>query len=552
MIDSKSRRLYLFAGVITAAVPALLLTFGILIPGFEFAFELHNVEFSYNVSMFLYIALIFVGVAIAAIYFRSVKTRFVPGAIYRSTGRVTSQYSVVSIPWSRFIAGALLVLVGAISFALLGIGFTDRNKIGVWLYLGGPSVSFPSGLIPLIAGIVLLLYASQAMKKVVMDNQDGVLTIRESRLLTEINTSIPVEEIRIAHASSASTGPRLLWIAFFSFQIFLLFVDGFSFLANPHVFGTGVLVGSIYVLSACVQVVSLILLLFGGNQALTIITGESIYSLNYYVSPWRNNDVASRDSTVLERALGEKFPSAFHENKRELQHPADFKRLVLGIGLLVTPVLSRAFYFYAGEILWFAFLAFGGIVLVQWFKIDLATRGSAVIRAGGAENTPQHVMSRRGWFQDEYFINHTGDGTQNQKRKINLEPALRPRNLIPPDHIVAFGVSLLIGLDIFMTVLLAPAGNPLTAGTIILHVSLGVVFLLLTFITMFDPRPMIEAQTEHWKFQIYAIAVGNPLGSWLSRMRNAVKINPRAFILVIIEFSIAFLIGMLAVMGLFV
>ncbi len=543
---------YLFAGIGMMALPALLLALGISIPGFSIDFELHGVAFSYNLSMCFYVALIFAGVAIMACYYRSVRIRPLSRGKWLSAGRDPGQHRVVSIPWSRLVAGALLVAVGVLSFATLGVGFTDRNKIGIWLYLGGPSVSFPSGLIPLITGAVLISYAIAGVKVVVMHEKYGLLTIRELRPLSEIRTSIPTKDIRVAHASNAASGPRLLWIAFFSFQIFLLLIDGASLLGNPHAFGTAFLVGGMYVLSACVQIASLVLLLFAGNHSLTIITGERVYSLIYHTLPSLGFAPPSRGPPLLERVLGAAFPSAFHGGEREFRHPADLKRLVLGIGLLVITILSRAFYFYAGEILWFGFLVFGGILIGQWFKNDFATHGGAVIRAGGDAKNPQHVMSKRGWFQDEYFVNPGTGGSPSSRASIDPAPVLRPRNLVPPDHLAAIGIAVLTGLDIFMTVLLAPAGNPLTAGTIVLHVGIGVAFILLAFFTTFDPRPMIEAHVEYWRFQVYATVVGVAAGSKSSNILRAVRSHPRAFILVITEISLAFLIGMVAAMGLFV
>ncbi len=543
MSEQENHVEYLIAGIAVMVIPIVLLAFGILIPGFSIDFELHGVPFAYNLSMYFYIALIFAGVAIMACYFRSVRIRPVSCGTWLSAGHVAGQHLVVSIPWSRMVAGALLLAVGVLSFALLGIGFTDRNKIGIWLYLGGPSVSFPTGLIPLIVGAVLVSYALAAVKVVVMHETHGLLTIRELRPFSEIRTSIQTKDIRVAHASNAVSGPRLLWIAFFGFQIFLLLVDGFSFLGNPHAFGTGFLVGGIYVLSACVQIVSLILLLFAGNHTLTIITEEKVYTLTYHDHSRLERVPSARGSSLLERVLGAAFPSAFHGGERELQHPVDLKRLVLGISLLVITIISRAFYFYAGEILWFGFLVLGGILIVQWFKYDFASRGSAVFRAGGDNKSPQCVISRRGLFQDEYFVNPgTGSSTRN-RASIDTLPILCPRNLVPPDHLVAIGVALLVGLDISTTLLLAPAGNPLTLGTIILHAGIGIGLLLLAFMSTYDPRRMIGIKIEYWTFQVPSVAVGERGRSWLFRIRETVKAQPRVFIVVIVEILVAFLLG---------
>ncbi|MBN2150977.1 MAG: hypothetical protein JW839_06015 [Candidatus Lokiarchaeota archaeon] len=542
---------YLVAGIGTAVIPALLLAAGITIPGFGFTFELHKVDFSYNLSMFLYVALIFAGVAIMACYFRSVRIQPASRELWQSAGRLPGQHRVVSVPWSRLVAGGLLVAVGVLSFALLGIGFTDRNKIGIWLYLGGPSVSFPAGLIPLITGAVLVAYALAAVKVVVVHEKCGLLTIRELRPLSEIRTSIPTRDIRLARATNADTGPRLLWIAFFGFQVFLLLVDGLSLLGNPHAFGTGYLVGGMYVLSACVQIVSVVLLLFGGNQSLTIITTEKVYTLYYHALPRLGRAPSAGVPSMLEKMLGTAFPSAFRGDKRELQHPADLKRLILGIGLLTVPVVSRAFYVYAGELLWFPFLVFGGIVLVQWIKSDYASGGARVVRGGIAGAGPEHVLSARGRFYEEYLVNAGMGGLPRQQARVDPAPVLRPRLLLPPDHLVTLGVALLVGLDIFMTVLLAPAGNPFSPGAIALHVAIGTVLLLVTFVTSFDPKDSIDFKVAHWTFQVPAAHAGGGPRGWSSRMAGAMRKRPGIAALVVIEMAVAFCLGMAGAFALF-
>ncbi|NMC05465.1 MAG: hypothetical protein GYA24_09645 [Candidatus Lokiarchaeota archaeon] len=536
---------YIIAGLATIAIPVLLLAMGISIPGLSIDFKLHNVPFSYNFSFYLYAAMIFAGVGIMACYFRAVRTRLVPGDKWLSAGRAPGQYRITSIPWSRIIAGALLVVVGLLSFATMGIGFSENNKIGIWLYLGGPSVSIPAGLIPLVTGVVLLLYAMAAIKVVVVQEAHGLITIRELRPLTEISTPIPARDIRLVHAGNSASGPRLLWIAFFSFQIFLLFIDGASFLGNPHAFGSALLVGGMYLLSACVQIASLILLLFSGSHSLTIITGEAIYMLQYHPPPAPGRVPAGRTPPVLERMLGTSFPLAFRGSERTFQHPVDLKRLILGISLLVIPIVSRAFNVYTGEILWFGFLVFGGILIVLWFKVDFSAR-AGIVKITGDAASPQHVTSNRGWFYDEYLAIPARDDLATGVM-IDPAPATRSRHLLPPDNLVMIGVSLLVGLDMFMTLLLAPPGNPFTPGAIILHVGLGSGLMLLVFISSFDPRSTIDVFVAGWRFQVYsAPPVANHQGQgWPARMRAIVTACPKALVRILLEMALAFIAGVI-------
>jgi hypothetical protein len=534
---------YLFTGLAMVIIPVVLLATGVLIPGLAFSFELYGLEFAYNISMFLYCGLIFGGLAISAQYFRSIQTRLFPSRASPATEGESTDYQVLSIPWSRFLAGAMLVFMGVLSFALLGIGFSDKDKISLWLYLGGPSVSFPAGFLPLVVGIILLFYAWSAMKTITMQHENGTLVIRESRPVMEITTRIPSNDIRLARATNAATGPRLLWIVFFSFQILLLFIDGISFITNPHAFGAASLVGTMYVLSACVQSVAMVLLLFGGNQALTIITGENIYTLNYYILPWHKD--GSGEMTLLERVLGKPFPAAFSETLQEMHHPVSYTPLVLGIALLVLPIISRALYVYGGEVLWFGFFMLGGIVLVQWIKNDLVLGKNGVVARGVTGSGPKHVVSRRGSFFDEYFINLVDNDSTGLKSRVDLVATLRLRKLILPDHLVATGIAALTGMDMLLTAMLAPAGSSFTPGAIVEHGCIGIGLIALAFIVTFDPRASIEASFVHWTYQVLVVPGSERSKWWHSRMMEIARKDPRKLVMAIGEFAVAIVVGML-------
>nr|MDO8113510.1 hypothetical protein [Candidatus Sigynarchaeota archaeon] len=543
MNQTITRRASLCAGLAMVIVPVILILAGVMIPGISVEFELYGILFDYNFSFFIYAGTIFAGLAIASLYFRSVRV------IPRMPTKLSGPNTMVSIPWSRFIAGAMLVVVGVLSFSFFGAGFTDVNLVGLWLYLGGPSSAFPSGFIPLVIGAVLVSYAAFSVKGISIMHADGVVSIVESRAFNEIKTSIPLADIKTATLTNTSTGPRLLWIPLFTFQIYLLYIDGFSFLVSPFTFGTGLLIGGIYVLSASVQLAAIFLLvLFGGNHVMNIFTAETMYELHFYSPLGRHERRGIIEGFPgLAPVLGAPVAKASPERDSEFQQPGDIKRLILGLSLIAIAITSRIFSFYTSDPVRVTFIVFGGIVLVEWFKKELSARASSNSRCKVSVNGNQlHFLSARGIFHDEYFFK---DATVHDACKGEggmMKPAMLPRQNNAWDHIVATGLAVLIGFGISSASLLGPASDPFTAGTIAIHLVIGTGLLLLVLHLLFDPRQIIEVKDAVAIYQMISAEPQAKVPGRFARRHPDLHQFRKLFISRIVEIVIALSIGIAA------
>ncbi len=486
----------LVGGLATTVMATLLVIAGVMIPGFSVTFELYRVEFEYNFSMFLYIGLIFAGLAIASMYYKQLHV-------------VEKKHDfITSIPWPKLLAGALLLAFGAASLAVFGISFTDTNMVGLWLYLGGPSLFLPTGLLPLIIGIVLVIYSVFAIKDIEVKRSENALTISEKRPFHAVEATIPVKDIKVARLSKATTGPRLLWIFVFGFQAYLLLVDGITFITNPFRFGTGTLVGAMYITSAAVQVAAMALLLFGGNVALRIITSDNIYSVNFTTTGKEQASLAT-----LPYFLGGLLDTRATKDAKKLIQGRDIKRVLLGTIMIVGAITSKIFTLYSNDVFRFILLALGSMLVVEGIKNDNVRRDPGTISVVQGPNTAWwHVTSNRGAFRDEYMFANV---------EVPAEPSLATRKVSFPDHFIGLGLALLAGLDAGTVLLLSPGAGALSVAYVILHVAIDACMVAAAMVFMVDPRSMLEIKTGARRYQVLASAAGMETRKWFPTWLSA-------------------------------
>ncbi|MFX0100536.1 MAG: hypothetical protein ACFFCS_13260 [Candidatus Hodarchaeota archaeon] len=484
-----------YVGLAMMIASALLLVLGVMIPGFSVKTELHNHEFDFNFSFFLYVGLLFGGLVIASFYFKKVSLQF-----SREPPWKDAPTKITSVPWTRFLAGGILVVLAVVSYSLLGIGFSDADKIGLWLYLGGPSSFFPTGLSPLIIGIVLLLYAPFATKVIDVERDGGLLNITERRLGSKITTMIPRDKILSARLTNTRIGPRHIWNAVFFFQIWLLYVDGLSFLLNPHVFGTGFLVGSMYVISASVQLVCLALLVLGKRCLLEIITDENIYEMKF-----EPVGKMARKVSLLRHFLGEEpetRESKDASGNGRLMPPRTFTRLVAGLVFIGVAVIGRVAQVYTSEIMRLGLVFAGTVLLTEAFKKDVS-KGKLSASVHAINGGPgKRISSTRGSQRDEIVLNTPSNG-----REATSQPSVIPRKLEITDHLVAMFLPLIFGYEMTQSFLLAASGINIIILMAVFQGIIGVVMILLVALVTVDPRPMVEINAGIKRYQVFIQSV---------------------------------------------
>lgn len=516
------KKVSLYVGLAMMIITSVLLATGVMIPGISVKTELYGNEFDFNFSFFIYSAIIFAGLSITSLYFRNIRSTLKFGK-----KPTLGDNMVWSIPITRFIAGTILIVMATISFTVFGLGFSNENKVGVWAYLAGPSLFFPTGFMSLLFGIIIVIYALFGIKSVIVVWEGNTCNIVERRLFGMIKTSILKDEMEFARFTNARIGPRHLWSVVFFFQIWLLYVDGFAFLANPHAFGTGFLAGTMYVASATVQLVALSLLLLARKYNIEIITKDRIYEVQF-------ESVSKAESLSLQ--------SIFNVESSEVSTTCpknSYTRLVIGLVFLVTAIISRVFIVYAGSVLRFV-LVFSSAVLVSeaiMKDLHVKPRDSRISGRKAADSLYRAVRGSR------------VDEIANLAQATSLSPASVPRKLELQDHFVTAGVSGAIGMDIISTTNLGGIGNPMVDGIIATHVVLGIVLLVLVLMVTVDIRNAIEIDAGIKKYQLFmgkAKERNDRTSNIFKRWFEKAKANRTQSLKRVVEIIGAFSVGIIA------
>ena len=530
------KKISLVAGLSISIISALLLIFGVMIPGFHITFEFYNDDFNFNFSFITYVLLIFIGLAIASNYYRSVL--FKPNLRFNLLNGNKS--SILSIPGTRFIASILLLSLGVISYLSFGLGFSDKGKVGLWLYLGGPSSFFPTGFFPMIIGLVLLIYALFGVKGIIFDrNENDILLIRERRILGEIVTEISIKDIKSARITNARIGPRHMWNVIFFFQIWLLYIDGFSFLTNPHVFGNGIVVGTIYLASATVQCIVLGLLVLSKKHLLEIITEEKVYELKFEAKTRKYAKLLSLDKILGISKIQSNNKHLAKDNHNLKPHMPKF-RLLFGIGLLTLAIVSRVAWVYTGYLMRLILIFASSILISEGMASDFPGIGgrNEATQIKIQDNTLYRI--NRGSRYDQLFIKN------NRARGQNIVD--KPKKLEIVDHLIAIGIPLVTGYDVSGALMLGMTAYEFTWALITTHIIIGAILILATILLTLGVKPMNEYNAGIKRYQLGMVKASQEKLSFKGKFKNwkdALLQNKRAMYFRILEITVALVLGII-------
>lgn len=526
------------AGIAIAATCAVLLVAGVLIPGLAITFDLHRQEFAFNFSLFVYAGGIFAGLVIASFKFRAVSV--VAGVDPRwASGTGT----IASVPWSRIVAGGALIVVGVISYATFGLGFTDDTTTGLWLYLGGPSSFVPSGLLPLVIGAMLVMYAIVATKVIDVRHDAGSITILERRPFSTITTSIPRDGIEAARLSGSRVGPRHGWIAIFFFQAWYLLVDGVSFLVNPHAFGMGHATGAVFVTSGLVQVAVMLVLTLWPRRVLEIVTAERVHELRFEPA---GKAAASR--ATLAGILGLPVDGTGEpRGVTRIEPGTTWIRLVAGVILVGAAVASRVFLGLGGDVFRLACLLAGAILVVEAVARDVPVAPSRASVVPLPDGNGHLLSTARGSRVDEVLARGS------VAARSDAEPRVVPRQLELFDHAAAVAPPFACGLGAGGATVLAASGIPVVLGMAAVQWLLLAGILALAVLVTVDPRHAVQVDLGIKRYQVLVRprgdgrgTTGTALAGWAGRWRAAWATCRGQVLGRILEIVVATVAGLLA------
>ena len=424
-------------GALLVTVSSVLLLIGYRIPYIFFTYELAGDTYELDFTIFIYFTAMIAGLASITV---ALKLSRLPENV------------IVSFPISRFIAGLLLLALGVTAYFFFGVEFGEMGSAGSWLFLGGFSLFFPTGMLPMIYGIYLLAFSAFTFMKLKVTKTEKSLVFDEMRFPRAMSTEIPLDEIEAIRLTNAKTGIKFLWILPFIVPIVYLYIDAFSFLLNDP-FGSGELVGYAYFISASVQLICMLLLVVNTQHVIDIVTKDKLYELHFCPINWKslqNSNIGFIIQIPAKRPdLGEQLPP--------IVQAGDLKRVACGVLFLVLGIAGRAAYFWAGELLRFVLIISGIILVVDGMKNDLKfiNKKLDVLSLDGGKS---YKLSGNGIvFKTEYYFSNVRQLVETDKQNFeNANTVVQLRKLTSIDHVIVAGILFFMGLQGFPVLAFLP------------------------------------------------------------------------------------------------
>lgn len=507
-------RWVLFVAGLAVVGLSLYLIFGkVVLDGVEVVVKYEGQEFHVNLSVVPWVLIGLVGLWLVA---RGVllntnrlreNTTYIPFASRRRELPVgePAKVKVRSFASSRLVAAVLLLLVAVAGYILFGVELTSENDVGSWLVLGGPSMFYPTSVLPLVFSVGLFLYSILSSAIVTFSQTKHFYVVEEYRFLAPWITEIPRDRVRGVYFSNCHTGAKLAWVVPFLVHAWWLVVDGVSFF-NPASFGQAHLVGGFYLFTAAVDVLVLALLLFKHGLMIQIHTDEKRYELQFS-PPAATPSVVTllekmfgidvqRSRPPRRRKLGKDDKTGAEEGARFLGLARDYHRLLAGITFVALAAASRIWHFYAGELLRFALLTWGTTLFVKGFKEDFSSpRNPLVLK----ERVGVDLQVRRRWVW--YSETHRFLRSATANRRFGAFFA----TLDAFDYAAMFAVPFFSGLELASVLLMVPASSPAYAQLLAPHLSCAALVLTLLLLVVTNPQPALEVDDSKVSGVVYRV-----------------------------------------------
>ncbi|MHA1791990.1 MAG: hypothetical protein ACTSVI_05045 [Promethearchaeota archaeon] len=276
--------------------------------------------------------------------------------------------SFFSFPISRLLAAILLLVSSWMQAQKWGVVLFSEHIGANWLFLGGPSLWFPTGLFPLIYGAFILVYLPFHPKKVTISLNDRKISIKDKRYWHVKEKKLEFAEIKNVVVKPLSRSSWLFWTFPLGLQAYFLLQDGLAYLLNPFAFGVGIEAGWSYLFQAAILLASLIILLMASHLKLIIHAENVVVKLKAWI--WTKN--ARRVMQALKNLPHHLQQERDHElGKQELDNTRKtwrswVDRLILGIVFLITSIISMiSRCCFAGEALRATLFCSGLILIIK-------------------------------------------------------------------------------------------------------------------------------------------------------------------------------------------
>lgn len=256
-----------------------------------------------------------------------------------------------SVAWGRLLCAVILASSSVIQAIEFGTLFYSENADGNWLFLGGPSVWYATGLLPAVLAAGLLLYAVLSVARVTVTAGGGqALRVEEWRFGRITQNTWKSGENYQAVLGERRIGARWLWVIPLGFHTYMLLWDSVAYLTNPFAYGRGLVTGAYFAFQVVVDIGTLVILLVQAPVHLRVTTAARVAELQCTPPP--------RILAGLRRLPVFSVP--------DLLPRGTALRLALAGGALVAAVLTALFgYLGPGEPLRLVIFMIGVLLLVK-------------------------------------------------------------------------------------------------------------------------------------------------------------------------------------------
>ncbi|QEE17957.1 hypothetical protein DSAG12_03795 [Promethearchaeum syntrophicum] len=303
-----------------------------------------------------------------------------------------------SFAWSRFVAGLILLGFGLADYFLLGhlIGHQNEENIGVYVgqgsavFLGGISFFYTVGLVPLLIGLWLILFAILSIYKCEISKSvsESSFYYHEKRLIFPFYTEFKKIDITKSRIRNNHLGSKKLWYFLLIPMSITILNFGFALFGEHR--AVDEILPTMMILTAFGNFIALGLLVVFPQSFVEFSSSDKIYGS--WIAPLLSKekftnsiidllDFPQKESDVVNKPDIDRYNALLLEKNGEipiessniaLKSQKNYLRLVLGITLILTAVISLSF-----EILFsksFSGLAatYGILIVVQGYNLDFA------------------------------------------------------------------------------------------------------------------------------------------------------------------------------------
>ncbi len=286
-----------------------------------------------------------------------------------------------SFAWSRFLAGLIFIGFGIADFILLGylIGHQNEESIGIYVgqgnavFLGGVSFFYTVGLVPLLIGLWLIIFAVFSAYKGDLSRSESSYYFHEKRLISPQFTELRQSGINRLKYRNNHLGPKKVWYFLLIPMSIRVLQFGFPLFGEHR--AADEILPTMMVLTALGNFLALFLLVFFPQKFLEFSTSEKIYKS--WIAPF---SFGNKFNESLLKTLD--FSNESGETPEEIytlineKYQKNYFRLILGGFLLVISIISLSF-----EILFstnFSMIGatYGILLIVQAYNDDFADKMS--------------------------------------------------------------------------------------------------------------------------------------------------------------------------------